>query len=209
MAIRISRKTMSEGLNWLARRDGDMARVLELVGPPPLRTRKPGFSSLFKSICAQQVSAASARAVAGRLEAATGPLTPANFLALDDGALKAVGLSRQKMSYGRAMAQAMEDGEFSLRSVARMGDEAAIARLTELKGVGRWTAEVYLLFALKRPDIWPKGDLAVIRGLQRMKKLETQPSETELQEMAEPWRPWRSVAARLMWHYYGNAPDEG
>ncbi len=204
MAKRINRKTLAEGLDWLARRDTDIARVVASIGPPPLRARKPGFSSLFKSICAQQVSAASARAVAGRLEAATDPLTPANFLALDDTALKKVGLSRQKIGYGRTMASAMVEGGFDLRAVARMTDDAAIARLTELKGVGRWTAEVYLLFALKRPDIWPSGDLAVIKGLQRLKRLDAQPTEEEMQELA---RPWRSVAARLLWHLYGSPPD--
>ncbi len=209
MAKNIDRKTLAEGLDWLARRDADLARVLAEIGPPPLRARQPGFASLFKSICAQQVSAAAARAVASRLDAAADPLTPANFLGLNDAALQAVGLSRQKMGYGRAMARAMSDGAFDLAAVARLSDEAAVARLMELKGVGRWTAEVYLLFALKRPDIWPAGDLAVIKGLMRLKHLAARPTEDQMQAMAAPWRPWRSVAARLIWHYYGSIRDQG
>lgn len=209
MGKNIDRKTLAEGLDWLARRDADLARVLAEIGPPPLRPRQPGFASLFKSICAQQVSAASARAVATRLEAAADPLTPANFLALDDAALRAVGLSRQKMGYGRAMARAMRDGAFDLLGVARLADEAAVERLMELKGVGRWTAEIYLLFALKRRDIWPAGDLAVIKGLMRLKHLAARPTEDEMEELAAPWRPWRSVAARLIWHYYASLRDQG
>lgn len=209
MAEKINRETLAEGLAWLARRDADLARVLERIGPPPLRPRRPGFASLLKSICAQQVSAASARAVATRLAAAADPLTPANFLGLDDAALQAVGLSRQKIGYGRAMARAMRDGAFDLAAVARLNDTAAVARLMELKGVGRWTAQVYLLFALKRPDIWPAGDLAVIKGVMGLKHLAARPTEDEMEELAAPWRPWRSVAARLVWHYYGSIRKQG
>jgi len=129
------------------------------------------------------------------------PMTPEAFVRLTDFELRAIGFSRQKISYGRAIAKAVLAGDFSFRRVARMGDEAAITEMTRLRGVGRWTAEVYLLFALRRLDIWPVDDLGVVVGLQGLKGLRERPDRATMVEYGKEWRPLRSVAARMLWHY--------
>lgn len=204
--MKITRIALHEALADLGRRDPDFRRLNEKIGPPPIRSRSPNFASLFKIICAQQVSTASAAAIGKRLEAAATPLTPKSFLALTEGQTKLIGLSRQKAAYGRAIAEAIVEGDLKLRSVARMDDEKAIAALTLHKGIGRWTAEVYLLFALRRPDLWPVDDLGVVKGLMLFKGLSERPPRDELIAMGEAWRPWRSVVARMMWHYLRMVP---
>ena len=200
MSQRITGEVLPVAVEELARRDVDFARLYKIIGLPPMRARPPGFASLFKIVCGQQVSTASAAAIVGRLEKAASPLTPENFLRLDQSDFKAIGLSRQKSAYGRAIAEAILTGALDLKAVPKMDDEAAIAALSAHKGIGRWTAEVYLLFALRRPDLWPIGDLGVVKGLIRMKGFEERPSPDELLAVAEPWRPWRSVAARMLWY---------
>lgn len=195
-------ESLRPALEALAARDADFARAYAASGLPPVRRRKPGFASLMKIIMAQQVSAASAAAIIGRLERAVRPLNPTRFLAQDDAALRAIGLSGQKMRYGRALSEDVLARRIRLNALARMDDEAAIAHLCEAKGIGRWTAEVYLLFALERPDVWPVGDLAVRVAAQRLKGLPEQPSQDKMVELGEPWRPYRSAAARFLWHFY-------
>jgi DNA-3-methyladenine glycosylase II len=185
----------------LARRDADIAKAWARVGDPPPRRRPKGFPALIGSIVGQQVSAASARAIWGRLLAA-GPLTPERFLQLSEAELRAIGFSRQKILYGRGIAEAIASGALNFRRLHRLEDEAAIAELVRLKGIGRWTAEIYLLFGLQRLDIWPADDLGLQVGVQRLKRLESRPGRAALIEIAEPWRPWRGVAARFLWHYY-------
>jgi DNA-3-methyladenine glycosylase II len=185
----------------LARRDADIEEAWAMVGDPPPRRRPKGFPALIGSIVAQQVSAAAARAIWGRLLAA-GPLTPERFLALTEPELRSIGFSRQKILYGRGIAMAIQSGDLNFRRLHRMEDEAAIAELVRLKGIGRWTAEIYLLFGLQRLDIWPADDLGLQVGVQRLKRLESRPGRPALIEIAEPWRPWRGVAARFIWHYY-------
>lgn len=185
----------------LARRDPDIAEAWTAVGDPPPRRRPKGFPGLIGSVVAQQVSAASARAIWTRLEAA-GPLTPVRFLMLSDAELRAVGFSRQKVLYARGLAQAIATGILNFRRLHRLPDEEAIAELMTLKGIGRWTAEVYLLFGLQRLDVWPADDLALQLGVQRLKRLTHRPDRAALVALAEPWRPWRGVAARFLWHYY-------
>ena len=204
--VEISGRRLARALDALAAADADLARARELVGAPPPRARPPGFGALLDIIIAQQVSVASARAIRGRLVAAADPLTPASFLALDDTALRAVGFSRQKAAYGRGLAEMLSDGRLDLDIVAGLEDEAAIAAITEVKGLGRWSAEVYLLFSLHRPDVMPADDLALLVAAQRLKGLTDRPAPKSLRAMAESWRPWRSVAARLLWHYYAGAP---
>ncbi len=201
-----SKAVMREALAQLSARDADIARAWREVGDPPLRRRDGGFASLVRSIIAQQVSAAAGRAITARLEAAAEPLTPERFLALGDADLRRIGFSRQKAAYGRALAIAVLDGALNFRRIARLDDETAIEELVRIKGIGRWTAEVHLLFALRRPDIWPVDDLAVVVAVKNLKGLSARPGRKEMLAIAEPWRPWRSVAARLMWHYYRNAP---
>lgn len=200
MATKITKSVMAEALTELAGRDPDIRRAYGELGPPPLRGRRPGFDSLFKIICAQQVSTASARAIQARLNEYADPMTPEVFLGLTDDDHRKVGLSRQKGTYGRAIARALVDGDLSLRSVARQADDDAIEAMTALKGIGPWTAQVYLLFALKRPDLWPVDDLGIVVGYQKLKGLPERPTRAEMLEAGEIYRPWRSVAARFMWH---------
>ncbi|HYB08223.1 MAG TPA: DNA-3-methyladenine glycosylase 2 family protein [Alphaproteobacteria bacterium] len=206
MAHRFSRTVLEEMLQALGARDADLAHAHRVAGTPDLRPRTPGFATLLHIIIAQQLSTASASAIRNRLDALAEPLTPEGFLALDDSALREIGFSRQKIHYGRGLAEAIASGTLDLRRVHRMSDEDAIATITQIKGLGRWSAEIYLLFALKRPDIWPVDDLAVVVAVQRLKGLRSRPDRKRMLKIAEPWRPYRSYAARLMWHYYRNAP---
>ncbi|HYO63828.1 MAG TPA: DNA-3-methyladenine glycosylase 2 family protein [Pyrinomonadaceae bacterium] len=197
---------LARAVGELARRDEDLARVVATYGTPPLWAREPGFPTLVHIILEQQVSLASARAAFARLLALTGGrLTPRGFLALDDAALRAAGFSRQKTAYGRGLADALVSGRLDLARVARLGDEEARAELTQVKGVGRWTADIYLLMALGRPDVWPSGDLALAVAAQSVKRLPGRPNAVELEMLGEAWRPWRAVAARVLWHQYLSA----
>jgi DNA-3-methyladenine glycosylase II len=164
--------------------------------------RKPGFPTLIHIILEQQVSLASARAAFDKLCREVSPLTPAAFLTLDDGALKAVGFSRQKTQYCRGLSLAILQGELDLQKLDRMEDSAARANLMKMKGIGPWTANIYLLMALRRPDIWPSTDLAIVVAIQKLKDLKNRPDGDKLRELSNPWRPWRAVAARILWHYY-------
>jgi DNA-3-methyladenine glycosylase II len=203
---RFSRRAMEEALTLLAARDPDLARAFGEAGVPDLRHRAPGFDTLLNIIIAQQLSTASASAIRRRLDALVETVTPEHFLALDDDALRGIGFSRQKILYGRGLAEAIASKRLDLPRVHRLPDEEAIAAITGIKGLGRWSAEVYLLFALKRPDIWPVDDLAVVVAVQRLKGLRKRPDRKRMLKIAEPWRPWRSYAARLMWHYYSKPP---
>jgi len=206
MAHRFNKKILEEMLVGLGRRDPDLAHAHRVAGTPDLRHRAPGFATLLNSIIGQQLSTASAGAIRKRLDGLADLLTAERFLALDDGALRGIGFSRQKILYGRGLAEAITSGTLDLPRIHRMEDEEAIAAITTLKGLGRWSAEIYLLFALKRPDIWPVDDLAVVVAVQRLKRLKSRPDRKRMLQIAEPWRPYRSYAARLMWHYYRNAP---
>ncbi|HEV3467839.1 MAG TPA: hypothetical protein VG148_00850 [Pyrinomonadaceae bacterium] len=188
----------------LAARDRDLARVLELYGPPPLWAREPGFPTLVLIILEQQVSLASARAALARLVALASPLTPESFLALDDVALRAAGFSRQKAAYCRHLAGLVAGGGLDLEALAAMGDEEARGELLKVKGVGPWTADIYLLMALGRADVWPSGDLALAVAAHEVKRLPARPTYAQLDDLAQAWRPWRAVAARLLWHHYLN-----
>ena len=190
-------------LRVLARRDADIRAVYRRCGLPAIRRHDPGFSGLLRIIVAQQVSAASARAIIGRLETVP-PLVPESFLSLDEAALRRIGLSRQKVRYGRALAEDVMAGRIDFAAIAALDDEAAIERLSQVSGIGRWSAEVYLLFALRRPDIWPADDLALRVALQRLKSLSERPSRDEMMALGEDWRPYRSAAARLLWHFYSH-----
>ncbi|MFV0491952.1 MAG: DNA-3-methyladenine glycosylase family protein [Pseudorhodobacter sp.] len=186
-----------EGAEWLARREPRFAHALELTGPLPLRLRADGFGALLGAIVSQQVSVASARAISARLEAAG--LTEQEAVATStEEALRSCGLSRQKIRY--ALALARSDLDFAaLRSLP---DKAIVERLTELPGIGIWTAEIYVMFSLGRADIFAPGDLALQESARRLFDLEERPREKALRERAREWSPWRSVAARLLWAYY-------
>ncbi len=197
-------ETLRPALEALAARDPHIARWYPKCGLPPVRRRPPGFGSLLHIMCAQQVSTASARAIIGRLDAAARPLNPRSFLALDDAALRAIGFSNSKVLYGRALAADVLAGRVDIDGLAGIDDRAVIAHLVQVKGIGPWTAEIYLMSALDRPDVWPADDLAVQTATQRLKDLPARPSRAQMIELAEPWRPYRSAAARLLWHIYSH-----
>jgi len=194
--------TLAHGLRVLADRDSDLARILNELGPPPMWAREPGFPTLVHIILEQQVSLASAKAAYDRLLATASPLTPERFLQLDDATLKTIGFSRQKTSYGRHLARAIFEGRLNLAALGAMDDATARFELIKVKGIGRWSADIYLLMALRRPDIWPKGDLALAVAVQSIKRLASCPTPDELDASGAAWQPWRAVAARLLWHYY-------
>ncbi len=198
----LDRRSLLAAVEELASRDEDLAEVRLRLGPPPLWARRPGFSALVRIILEQQVSLASARAAFARLRAAVDRLTPGAFLALDDRSLRAIGFSRQKAGYCRELAAAIVDGRLRLALLAQVDDRGVRERLTALRGIGRWTADIYLLMALGRPDVWPRGDLALARAVQRIKRLERLPTDDQLMALAAGWRPWRAVAARMLWHDY-------
>ena len=186
----------------LADRDPRLAAVVTRFGPPPLWDREPGFATLLHIILEQQVSLASAQAAFDRLSAATHPLTPTRFLALTDAELLAIGFSRQKTRYGRALASALVDGELDLAALEKRDDEEVHESLQRIPGIGPWSSTIYLLMALRRADAWPVGDLALAIAVRETLGLDERPDQAELLALAEAWRPWRSVAARLFWHDY-------
>jgi DNA-3-methyladenine glycosylase II len=202
LQIVLSQEFFAQGIRELAQRDADLAAVLERYGPPPLWVREPGFPTLVYIILEQQVSLASARAAYQRLLAAVCPLTPSRFLLLTDIELKKIGFSRQKTLYTRLLADSLARGHFDLCHLLDLHDEAARKMLIALKGIGPWTADIYLLSALRRPDIWPVGDLALATAVQEVKRLRKRPPPEKLERMSAPWRPWRAVAARMFWHHY-------
>jgi DNA-3-methyladenine glycosylase II len=188
----------------LTERDPDLRRVVRRLGPPPLWDRPPGFATLVRIILEQQVSLASARAAFARLADALATVAPAPFLSLDDAALKTIGFSRQKTRSCRALAQAVLVGTLDLDGFDALPDDRVRDHLTAIPGIGPWTADIYLLMALCRPDVWPVGDLALRTAAQDLKKLPAPPTAAEFRTLGEAWRPWRSVAARLLWHHYLN-----
>ncbi len=191
-----------EGVGALAAFDADLAGIVDRHGPPPLWDRPAGFETLVRIILEQQVSLASAYAAVGRLVRVAGSIAPEPIMAAGEAGLRAAGLTRQKARYISALADAAVTGTLDLEEVARLDDDAARARLTALLGIGRWTADIYLLMALGRPDVWPVGDLALAGAMRRAKSLESLPSPAEQDDIATRWRPWRAVAARLLWHAY-------
>jgi DNA-3-methyladenine glycosylase II len=195
---------LARGIDRLAEIDPDVADAIDRIGYPIPRLRAPGFETLLRIMVSQQVSTRSAAAIWGRLAAACGSaVTPAAFAALDDLACRAVGLSGRKTEYGRGLANAVLDGALDLERLVELPHEEAIVELCKLKGFGRWSAEIYLLFALSRTDSWPADDLALQIGMQRLKGLDMRPDRKTMDVLAEPWRPLRGCGAIFLWHFYG------
>lgn len=201
----ITTESLAFGLQYLSERDEGLAAILNDLGPPPLWFRKQGFPTLIQIMLEQQVSLASAKAAFDRLLLIASPLTPDRFMELDDATLKSVGFSRQKIAYVRHLAEAILEGHLRLNALGRMTDEDVKSELLKIKGIGNWTADIYLLRALRRADAWPSGDLALAIATERVKRLRLRPSQDELDAISVMWRPWRAVAARLLWHYYLNS----
>jgi DNA-3-methyladenine glycosylase II len=196
-------QTLRPALEALASADPLFAEAYERCGLPPERGHPPGFDGLVRIIAAQQVSAGAARAIVARLAERFPALTPEAALSAGPEGLRACGLSRPKVAYCLGLAEASQTGALDFAALERMEDEEAISALVSVKGVGRWTAEVYLLFSLKRPDVFPGGDLALQAGVQRLLNLTERPGPEAAAEVAAArWRPHRSAAARFLWHYY-------
>jgi DNA-3-methyladenine glycosylase II len=176
--------------------------IVERFGPPPLWDRPSGFATLLRIVLEQQVSLASAQAAFRRLEVVVDPLTPDAFLRLSDAELLAVGFSRQKARYGRAIATALVNGSLDLDRLEVADDEAVRWALEAIPGIGRWTSTIYLLMVLGRPDVWPAGDVALATAVSEARGLSRRPTPAEMELLGDAWRPWRSVAARLFWHDY-------
>lgn len=182
--------------------DPDFAGILDRAGPLPWRRRTPGFPGLLQAITAQMISNQAAAAIWARLRAIPGALDPATLIDLPEDTLRAAGLSRPKVAHARALAAAFLDGRLSAERIAAMADEEAVEAIAAVKGLGRWTAEVYLLFALDRLDIFPSGDIALAAALAHLKALSARPSPKDLRALAAAWQPVRSLAARLLWHHW-------
>jgi DNA-3-methyladenine glycosylase II len=186
----------------LSERDADLRGILDRQGYPPMWTRKEGFATLILIILEQQVSLASAYAAFRRLKQKIGRVTPRNVLALSDEELRACSFSRQKIGYARELAEAVQSGRLRLGALAGAGDEEIRSRLKEIKGIGDWTVDVYLMHALRRCDLFPLGDVALVSSLRETKELGSSASKDEMLAIAEAWRPYRTIAAMILWHAY-------
>ena len=193
---------MRAALDTLIAVDPRLGAIEAAAGPLPWRVRPPGFPGLLQAIVAQQISNAAASAIWARLAAVPGALDPAGLAGLDDAALIGAGLSRPKVAHARSLAAAFLDGRLDGAHLAGLDDQAALATITAVRGLGPWTAEVYLLFALQRPDVFPAGDIAVAGAAAHLLSLPARPGPVALRRLAEAWRPYRALAARLLWHHW-------
>ena len=198
----LTQKSLALAARELAARDEMLAGIHATYGDPPLWRRDAGFQTLVHIILEQQVSLKSAKAMLVRLESSIQPFTPLRFIELGDSYLRGLGVTRQKSAYVLHLADSIVNGDLSFERLARMSDEEARLVLTRVKGIGSWSADVYLLMAMRRADIWPAGDLALAVAMKELKGLATRPGPEELERLAEQWRPHRAVAARMLWQYY-------
>lgn len=196
---------LRDQLDAVAAEDAVVAAAIERCGYPEERIRPTGYKTLLRTIVGQQVSVAAATSMWSKLEAELGSdFTPTCLLDRDFDTLRACGLSRQKQGYARSLCELVASGELEFDDLPA-DDEEAIAELTRIKGIGRWSAEIYLLFAEGRPDIWPAGDLAVQEAVGRLLELPARPSEKETRRLGDRWRPYRGAMAIFTWHTYNNA----
>lgn len=200
--IALNEKSLAESAKAVALIDEDLARLLADHGTPPLWAREPGFITLLRIILEQQVSLVSADAMYRRLVANISPLTPPAVLAAGTPFLRSFGITRQKATYFINVAELIQSGDLHLEGLGNLSDESATAKLTSVKGIGLWTARIYLLMALCRPDVWPVGDIALATAFKNLKGLWERPTQPELSEIARAWSPYRATAARMLWHYY-------
>lgn len=199
-------KLIDRGLSALAKIDPEVAAAVAVLGAPPPRLRPPGFETFLATIVSQQLATEAARAILGRVQDLLPEISAQALLAVEDGALRAAGLSYRKIEYAKGLAQAVQDGRFDIDALAGMSDEEAIASITALRGFGRWSAEIYLMFSLRRPDIFPADDLALQVALGRLKQLDGRPTAKQARDLVAHWAPWRSVGSLFLWHYYRGAP---
>lgn len=198
----LTNKSLIQAARELAARDETLARILVTHGAPPMWRRATGFSTLVHIILEQQVSLKSAKAMLLRLQSKIDPFTPEQFVQLGDTYLRGLGVTRQKSAYLLHLSGSILSGDLSLAKLSRLTDEEVRQRLTRIKGIGSWSADVYLLMAMRRADIWPAGDLALAVAAKELWGLEKRPTPLELEQIAEKWRPYRAVAARMLWQHY-------
>jgi DNA-3-methyladenine glycosylase II len=198
----LTRTSLAGAARGLAARDPDLARIFTVYGEPPLWRRPTGFPTLVKIILEQQVSLSSAASMFARLKSSITPFSPERFLEVGEPYLRRLGVTRQKSGFLVHLSASLVSGHLNLRRLSRMTDDEARLALTSLKGIGSWSADVYLLMAMRRADIWPAGDLALAAAMQQLKGLEKRPGPDELELLAEVWRPHRAVAARMLWQFY-------
>jgi DNA-3-methyladenine glycosylase II len=198
----LDEKRLAKTAKLLASTDRNMARILQNYGVPPLWQRETGYETLVRIVLEQQVSLVSADAMYRRLKDNVGALTPASVLAAGDAHLRSLGVTRQKAGYFINVANAIQSGELDLAKIGAESDETAITILTSIKGIGPWTAKIYLLMALLRPDVWPVGDIALATAVKNLNGWSQRPTQPELTEIAKSWAPYRATAARLLWNYY-------
>ena len=202
MSQPLTQKTLALAARELAARDELLAGIHAAYGDPPLWRRATGFTTLVHIILEQQVSLKSAKSMLVRLQTAVDPFTPPRFIELGDSYFRSLGVTRQKSAYLLHLSECIVNGELSFTKLARMSDDEARLVLTRIKGIGLWSADVYLLMAMRRADIWPAGDLALAVAMKDLKQLPHRPGPEELERLAENWRPHRAVAARMLWQYY-------
>ena len=205
----LTNASYAEAVAELSDRDPALGDVVAAWGAPPRWKRPQGFATLVLLILEQQVSLASAKATFARLEERAGAVEPGAILALGEARMKEAGLSRQKARYVHGLAEAVTAGMVDFRKLGRADDDAVRAALIPVKGIGDWTVDIYLLSALQRPDVWPARDLALQEAARAVRGLDARPDEAAMHEIGEAWRPWRSVAARILWHHYLNTRRRG
>ena len=193
---------VERGIEALVAREPRFAAFVAETGTPPLRRAQGGFRGLMLIVTEQQLSTASAKAIWRRMEDQLAPMTPENLSGLDDDTLRAAGVSRPKVKTIRAVCEAVLSGDCDFDRFGDLPDDEVHDTLLEIRGIGRWTAEIYLLACLGRRDVWPAGDLALQVAAQHAFGLDARPDEAAMRAMSEPWRPWRAVAARVLWSYY-------
>ncbi|TDI60060.1 MAG: DNA-3-methyladenine glycosylase 2 family protein [Alphaproteobacteria bacterium] len=199
-------KDIKTALDFMAKNDTDLAAAIKLVGYPAPRNRPTGFATLVDIIVGQQVSVAAGAAIRAKLAATVPDMTPEKFLGTSTQDLRGAGLSGRKVEYGQGLAEAMRDGALADKHLKSLDDDAAAKEITSIRGLGRWSAEIYLMFALGRPDIWPAEDLAITEALRRLKGLDDRPDRTASEPLVEHWRPHRTIGALFLWHYFAGAP---
>ncbi|MCB8889457.1 DNA-3-methyladenine glycosylase family protein [Vreelandella malpeensis] len=198
--------TIAQALHDLTQADPDIARALPQVGAPPSRQRERGFPTFFSTIVSQQLSVEAARAIMGRVNAVLPELHAQAVSEIEGQALRDAGLSWRKIEYAKELAEAELAGTFSADGLEHLSDEEVIAAITALRGFGRWSAEIYLMFSLGRPDVFPADDLALRVALGRLKRMDDKPTPKQARQMVEHWAPWKSVGSLFLWHYYRGEP---
>ncbi len=199
---KLTAKSLFDAVKFLSKKDKDLSAIYLKDGIPPLWARNPSFKSLIKIILEQQVSLASAIAINDKLHKKINPFTPQKFIDIGLSGLRKMRVTRQKSSYCINLAGAISKGEFNFMLLNKMNDEDAKYYLMKIKGVGKWTADIYLLMAMLRPDVWPNGDIALAKAMKKIKRLKSLPDRDKQIRIAEKWRPFRAVAARMLWQHY-------